>query len=265
MHRWLLAFLWSGAIIGWLLICLPLHYVLRLFGKGRTAARLFLGGMCRISGLRITRHGAPSPGALLLPNHISWLDIPALGSISGSAFVAHDGLAAIPLISHLCSMNDTVFISRHHRNHIVRQAAEIRKALQGSRQKHTQSKNNEKDRHTHKRSTGALTLFLEGTTSDGTDVLPFKSALLGAVEPLPQDIIIQPVLLNYANAPGIAWVGDEHGVANFIRILGQWRSKYLTIYFLEPLVGAALTSRKTMANAARTAIQNAMHQVAHQI
>jgi 1-acyl-sn-glycerol-3-phosphate acyltransferase len=69
---------------------------------------------------------------------------------------------------------------------------------------------------------------------------------------------VQPVLLEYAEAPGIAWVGEEHGLDNFKRILARGRPVRLTIRFLPPLEGAALTNRKTMAAAAREAILGAM-------
>ena len=226
-----------GLMTGLLLVCLPLHYLTRLFTRRRIWPRIFLAGLGRIAGLRLTIRGPRHPRALLLANHVSWLDIPVIATAHGSAFIAHDGLASIPLIRHLCAMNDTIFVSRHSRAHVVRQAAEIRKALAD---------------------TGALTLFPEGTTSDGTGLLAFKSALLGAVEPLPEAIVIQPVLLHYADAPSIAWVGEEHGVANFLRVLGRWRPVRLTVHFLPPLGGSDLDSRKTMTATAQAAIAQAM-------
>ena len=70
---------------------------------------------------------------------------------------------------------------------------------------------------------GALTLFPEGTTSDGTGLLPFKSSLLSALDPLPPGAVVQPVLLAYEDAARIAWVGEEHGLDNFKRILARLR------------------------------------------
>ena len=51
---------------------------------------------------------------------------------------------------------------------------------------------------------GSLTLFPESTTSDGTGLLPFKSALLSALDPLPEGVVVQPVLLAYDDAERIA-------------------------------------------------------------
>jgi 1-acyl-sn-glycerol-3-phosphate acyltransferase len=102
---------------------------------------------------------------------------------------------------------------------------------------------------------GALAIFPEGTTSDGTGLLAFKSSLLSALDPPPPGVAVQPVLLDYgAEAADIAWVGAEPGLANFLRILSRRSKVELTVHFLEPLTGEALANRKTMAAAARAEI-----------
>lgn len=234
---WALIGLRLFLMIALLLVCAPLYYLWRLLGLGRFWPRVFLGGVAVIAGCDITIVGKPAKHALLLSNHVSWLDIPAIAWATGSAFVGHSGLASIAVLKTLCSMNDTVFIARHDRGSVADQVEQVRTAIAG---------------------TGALTFFPEGTTSDGTGLLPFKSSLLSAVENLPEGVPIQPVLLDYAEAPGIAWVGEEHGLDNFKRILARGRPVHLTVHFLPPLEGAELTNRKTMAAAAREAILRAM-------
>ncbi len=223
-----------------LLACVPLRYAWMLAGARHNPwPRRFLGGIARIAGVRIVVSGEPArPGAILIANHVSWIDIAALAGASGTAFVAHDGLAAVPLLRWLCAMNDTVFIARHDRAGVARQVAQVREAI---------------------RDTGALAIFPEGTTSDGTAVLPFKSSLLSAIEPVPPGIAVQPVLLDYGReAAQIAWVGEESGVANFRRILARRRPLVLTISFLPPLAGGDLAGRKAVAAAARAAILAAL-------
>lgn len=224
-------------MIGLLLACIPLYYLWRLLRRPRLWPRVFLAGIGMIAGLQTSIRGTPRHGALFLANHVSWLDIPAIAVASGTAFVAHDGLAANPLMRQLCAMNDTVFVARHRRSSVAAQAQEVRHALND---------------------TGALTLFPEGTTSDGVHLLPFKSALLSAIEPLPEGAVIQPVLLDYAEAERIAWLGDEPGLSNALRILARWRPVEVTLHFLDPLEGAALESRKTIAAAAHSAISAAL-------
>ena len=228
------------AMVVWLGLCIPLHFLAAPFTRHNPAPRLFLGGIAAIAGVRLRIEGAPAArGAFLLANHVSWIDIPALARASGAAFVAHDGLAGVPVLRWLCSLNDTVFIARHARASVRRQVDQVREAL---------------------RDTGALAIFPEGTTSDGTGLLPFKSSLLSALDPAPDGIAIQPVLLDYGQeAATIAWVGEEHGLDNFVRILARARPVLLTVRFLPPLAGDALASRKTIAAAARSALAEAMH------
>jgi 1-acyl-sn-glycerol-3-phosphate acyltransferase len=229
-----------AAMLGLLVSCVPLHYLWKPFTAHNPWPRRFLGGIVRISGVRVSRvGGVRRQGAFLLANHVSWIDIPALAGASGCAFVAHDGLASVPLLRWLCALNDTVFIARHDRASIAAQVEQVREAL---------------------RDTGALAIFPEGTTSDGTSLLPFKSSLLSALDPPPPGIAVQPVLLDYgADAAEIAWVGEEHGLANFLRILARPTPVRLTLRFLEPLAGDALAGRKAMAAAASAAM---MHELA---
>jgi 1-acyl-sn-glycerol-3-phosphate acyltransferase len=223
-----------------LLACVPLYYVWRLAGADRNPwPRLFLSGIGRFAGMRVRITGERSRrGAFLLSNHVSWLDIPALAAATGTAFVAHDGLASVPLLRWLCKMNDTVFIARHDRTSVAVQVEQLREAI---------------------RETGALTIFPEGTTSDGTGLLPFKSSLLSAIEPLPPGIAVQPVLLDYGpDAASIAWVGNEHGLENFRKILARRRPVKIDVHFLPPLTGEALTNRKTIAATAREQMLHAL-------
>ena len=229
-----------GAMVAWLAACVPFHYLCRIGlrwpgSSPRPWPRRFLGGICWIAGVEIAVEGSCSrKGAFLLANHVSWIDITALAGVSGTAFVAHDGLAGIPLLRWLCSLNDTVFIARHDRASVHRQVEQVRVAVGES---------------------GALTIFPEGTTSDGTGLLPFKSSLLSALDPSPADIAIQPVLLDYgAETTDIAWTDHEPGLANFLRIVARARPVQLSVRFLPPLDGAALANRKTIAAAAREAI-----------
>ena len=222
----------------WLCACVPLYYLFRGLRLHNPWPRIFLGGIAWIGGIDVTVQGERvRRGAFLLANHVSWLDIPGIAAASGSAFIAHDGLAQIAPLRVLCEMNDTVFVARHDRTSVARQVEAVRAAI---------------------RDTGALTIFPEGTTSDGTGILPFKSSLLAALDPLPQGIVVQPVWLDYGDAAEIAWVGDEPGLENFKRLMARTKPLRLTVHFLPPLTGEALTNRKTIAKAAREAILSAM-------
>lgn len=221
-----------AALFAWLILCLPLYYAWKLAGRENPWPRRFLAGVARLASVKIHTIGRrPTGGEFLLANHVSWIDIPAIAAASGAAFVAHDGLATVPLVRWLCRMNRTVFIARHDRASVHQQVQQVREAVMNA---------------------GALAIFPEGTTSDGTSLLPFKSSLLSALDPPPPGVAVQPVLLDYGpEAAGIAWVGEESGVANFLKILARKRPVRLTIRFLEPLQGESVANRKAMAAAAR--------------
>lgn len=232
---WLRATIRIACMALLLIACVPLYYLHRLFSHHNPWPRVFLAGVAWIAGVDLTYRGSKAPGRVfLLANHVSWIDIPALAGATGTAFVGHDGLASMPLLKWLCALNDTVFVARHDRASVAVQVAAVRTAISD---------------------TGALTIFPEGTTSDGTGLLPFKSSLLSALDPPPPGIAIQPVLLDYGReAADISWIGEEHGLDNFLRILARRRPVRLTVHFLPVLAGDQLASRKAIAQASREAI-----------
>lgn len=229
----------AGAMIAWLLLCVPIHLAAkRLFGRSRVP-RVFLGGIAFIAGVRIIVRGTPPGGrAILVANHVSWLDIPILAAATGSVFVAHDGLAGSRALKWLCEMNDTVFIARSRRTTVARQVDQVREAVDRSR---------------------VVTLFAEGTTSNGTDLLPLKSSLLSAIDPPPPGVAVQPVWIDFGrDAAAIAWLGDEPGLVNVRKVLARPGDLPVTLHFLPPLHGDALAGRKAMAEAVERALHTAI-------
>ena len=215
------------------------HYLsLAVAGQSDWPQR-FLGTAARIAGVEARSTGtvAPSP-LLLLANHLSWIDILVLAGTTASAFVAHDGLSQQGFLRWLCRLNRTVFIARDRRGSVAAQTGQLREALaQGE----------------------VLTLFPEGTTGNGVTLRRFKSSLLAAVVPPRPGLSVQPVLIDYGRAAReIAWTDAEHGLRNFLRILGRARRLPVTLRFLPVLTGGELQDRKTMAAAAEQAIAGAM-------
>lgn len=223
------------ATLGWLGTCLILYALAAPLPGRNPISQLFLGGMLRVVGARITVEGArPAPPAILLANHVSWIDILALARATGTAFVAHDGLAGNPVLRFLCRLNRTVFIARHDRASIGGQIGQVQHGLQEA---------------------GVLTLFPEGTTNDGRTLLPFKSSLLAAVEGSSAEVAILPAWLDYgAQAADIAWAGDEPGLANVLRLLARSTPVHVIVHLLQPLAAEQRRDRKAIAAAAREAI-----------
>ncbi|HEY0959422.1 MAG TPA: lysophospholipid acyltransferase family protein [Novosphingobium sp.] len=223
-----------AALVLWLFFCIILYQTGR-FLERNPWPRFFLRGLTWIAGIEVHAEKTQThAGAFLLANHVSWMDIPVIASATGAAFVAHDGLAANPFMRWLCAMNDTVFIARHDRGSVTGQVSQIREAL---------------------RENGALAIFPEGTTGNGLELLPFKSSLLSALVPPPTGICVRPILLDYGlEASSIAWVGNEPGIDNFLRILARSEPVKVTLHFLPALTEDTLRNRKVMASHAYTAI-----------
>ena len=222
-----------------LLVSVALYYAWRLLPIANPWPRRFLGVCAWLAGARRQIVGIPAARpAVFLANHVSWLDVLLLAGATGAAFVAHSGLAGHPVLKWLCDMNKTVFITRDTRGSVARQVAQVRDALHRD---------------------GALAIFPEATTSDGTGLLPFKSSLLSALEPPPRAAVVQPVWLDYGeDSAAIAWFGNEPGLANLFRILSRRGPMPVTLHFLAPLDPAAIGSRKLLSAAARESIEQAM-------
>jgi 1-acyl-sn-glycerol-3-phosphate acyltransferase len=228
-----------GLVIG-LALCVPLHYAYRTVHYGSPFPKLFLRLACRLCGARLRVHGVPlKRDVFFIANHLSWLDIPALGGASGTAFVAKSELASAPVVGWLARMNRTVFVSREDRMGVADQINRLREALADN---------------------WSITVFPEGTTTDGHSLLPFKTSMLRVLEPPPAGIMVQPVVLDYGQDIGewIGWIGTESGVSNAKRILSRRGSFRLDVLYLDPFDPRDFPGRKAIAAEARARILPAL-------
>lgn len=227
----------AAAMLATLLLYLMLHGLWRLVRLRSPWPPRFLGAIARVVGVRTTVIGTPvARDVLYLANHQSWIDILAIAGASGSAFVAKGELRDAPLVGWLCTLNRTLFVDRGDRLGVARQIDTLRQALLADH---------------------PVTVFPEGTTARPGELLPFKAALLGAIDPPPPGLRVQPVYLDYGDAHEVAWIGDEPGTTNAARILSRPGRIELTIQFLPPFDPAGL-GRKAVAGRARDAIADAM-------
>ena len=203
------------ALVIALALHLPLHFAWVFLRRASPWPRRFLGLCARICGARVRVSGTPlRRDTVILSNHVSWLDILLLAGAADAVFVAKAEVARTPLVGWLASLNDTIYVERSARSAIGEQVDAIRGAL-GPR---------------------PVTIFPEGTTGNGVTLLPFKSALLAALDPPPPAIRVQPVRIAYGEATSdIAWVGDEPGLRNIRRVLSR-RSFPVTLTFAPPFI-----------------------------
>ena len=221
------------------LFFVPLHYLFRLFRLPSPWPRKFLGTAARICGARVKRIGTHlKRDVFYVSNHLSWIDILALGGASGTAFIAKSEIESAPVVGWLASLNRTVYVKRENRLGVAEQINELRDALA---------------------ETWAVTIFPEGTTTDGKSLLPFKTPMLRVLEPPPPGVMVQPVMLDYGDAAeDIAWIGQERGLANAKRILSRPGSFELKVHFLEPFHPRDFPGRKVIAAESRRRIEEAL-------
>ncbi|MFL0356149.1 lysophospholipid acyltransferase family protein [Erythrobacter sp. GH1-10] len=229
----------SLALIALLLIFVPLHYLYRILRYGSPFPMLFLRYAARVCGCKVVVHGVHlKRDVFYVANHISWVDILAMAGASGTAFVAKAELAEAPVVGWLASLNRTVYVKRENRLGVAEQINALKEALADN---------------------WAVTVFPEGTTTDGHSLLPFKSSMLSVLEPPPAEVLVQPVMLDYNSvAEWIGWVGDETGLNNAKRVLARRGSFTLHMHFLEPFSPEDIRGRKAIAAEARKRIEEAL-------
>ena len=222
-----------------LLFLLPLHLVWHLLKLPSPWAMLFLRIAARALGARVKVHGTPlRRDVFFVANHLSWHDIPMLAGITGTAFVAQDGVRDWPIIGWLATLNRTIFVSRTEKQNVAGQVAELREAIAEN---------------------WSVTLFPEGTTSDGRQLLPFKQSLFATLAPPPKPMLIQPVLLDFGDAgPDIAWLGEETGWESAWRAFTRPGTYDVGVHFLEPFNPAEMADRKVVCALSRARLASAL-------
>jgi 1-acyl-sn-glycerol-3-phosphate acyltransferase len=241
-------------ILVWTLVAMALQGVLLLVpGPAKvTFARHYWATMCRILGLKVRVIGprlrkvtAAGRPIVYVSNHSSWLDILVLGGRLRACFIAKEEVGTWPVISWIARLGRTVYV-RRQRATTSRERDEMRERLAAG---------------------DNLVLFPEGTTSDGSRVLPFRSAFFSLVEqPVTADgrrPLVQPVSVVYdrlaylptgrASRPLFAWYGDMDIGSHFWR-LAQHRGLRATVLLHTPLDPAAFPSRKALAQATFNAV-----------
>ena len=227
------------AMAGVLCFLVVPHLCYRAIGRPSPMVMAFLNAVGWLGGLRIRTTGQRlKRNVLFASNHVSWLDIMALGGAARSAFVSKAEVRDTPLVGWLAAQNNTVYVERSAKREVHAQTHTL---------------------HGELRRGHPVTLFPEGTTGPGRGMLPFRASLFQAVAPPPPGVRIQPVLLDYGEiGPQIAWLGEETGIANFFRVLARLRNVPLTIHYLDPLPFDIAHDRKAIAEACRAAIHRRM-------
>lgn len=189
-----------------------------------------------IVGVRVQQDGGVPAleHAMIVANHVSWLDIFVINALHPCHFVAKSEIRAWPLLGWLAEKGGTVFLARGNRREL---------------------------RHIFKGMVGALqagervAFFPEGTTAAQGTVLPFHANLFEAA--VDAGVLVQPYALRYLNAagelhPSVDFSGDITFAQSMLAVLsGPPVEARLTC--LAPLQAAG-AHRRELAQAAQQAI-----------
>jgi 1-acyl-sn-glycerol-3-phosphate acyltransferase len=192
----------SAAAALWRLLRTFVHVVQGLwiirtrFGRLGAAQRTehirdWSGQVLRILGVELVVHGEPwrSGPALVVANHVSWLDILVMNAVQPARFVSKADVKHWPLLGSLITGAGTLYIEREKRRDAMRVVHHVAERLQA------------KD---------LIAIFPEGTTGDGVTMLPFHANLFEAA--IAAEAPVLPVALSFVHAP----TGGRHDAPTYI-------------------------------------------------
>lgn len=216
----------------------------------RFAPRLWHRLTLKVLGIRVHVKGtltAERP-LLITSNHVSWTDIMVLGSLDGVHFVAKAEVRGWPVMGTFARLQRSVFVERERKRTSPEQTREIADRLADG---------------------DPMVLFAEGTTGDGSRVMPFKTTLFGAAQLAlgalnAERVLVQPVAIAYMRKGGlpldrrergsIAWIGDTALLPHLKSLLGASIID-VEVRFGEPIPFFAESDRKAVARTAEGAVR----------
>ncbi len=216
------------------------------FAKGRRKTSPFVvKTVCRLAliivGLPLKVTGTPFEGAgACVANHSSWLDILVLNSVDRVFFVSKAEVSDWPAIGFMARVVGTVFIRRAAKDAALQRDLFEERLGAGHR----------------------LLFFPEGTSSDGLQVLPFRSTLFAAFfsPTLKDEMHIQPVSVSYAAPSGMdprtyGWWGDMDFAPHMLGLLALGSKGHALVTFHPALRVADYPDRKALSAACEAAVR----------
>jgi len=154
--------------------------------------------------------------ALIVANHISWLDILVMHAARHCRFVSKSDIREWPLVGMLATGAGTLYIERTSRKDALRMVKDMAEAMKNG---------------------DVVAVFPEGTTSDGRELLPFHANLIQAA--IAAEAPVQPVSLKFVDAatgqPSFApcYIGDDTLIGSMWRTLSA-PAIIAVVHFGEP-------------------------------
>jgi 1-acyl-sn-glycerol-3-phosphate acyltransferase len=216
-----------------------------LYGHSRRsrAVSRWSARLLAIVNVKPSVQGAPpaiaNRAAVLVANHVSWLDIQLIHSVWQVRFVAKSEVRLWPLIGWLSARTGTLFIERGKNRHAARINQSIHAAFQ---QGH------------------AIGVFPEGTTTDGKELTRFHASLLQPA--VDERAMVYPVALRYLDESGnvnvnASYVGDTT-LMESMRMIFAEKAIRAELIFL-PAIDATGKTRRELAAQTQSAIAAALN------
>jgi 1-acyl-sn-glycerol-3-phosphate acyltransferase len=146
-------------LTGLVLVSLPSGFACRTPAQQTRWMQRLSRRILRVLGAKVAIDGEIPTESLIVSNHLGYLDVFVLGSAIPAIFVAKSDVNNWPVIGLLCRLSGTLFVERERRTSVSASLPQIRKTLDAGL---------------------PVVIFPEGTSSDGSAVLPFKTSLLEA-------------------------------------------------------------------------------------
>lgn len=237
-------------LVAVIVIAMPLQWISLKLGlpSRRWIPQTFHKICNRMFGLRVSVRGLPATERplLLVSNHSSWLDIVVLSSILPVVFIAKSEIANWPLFGLFAKLQRSVFVDRGKRQETRAVNRTITARLAEG---------------------DPVVLFGEGRASDGNLVLPFRSALFGALSDALGEHghgFVQPVSVAYTRLQGIpmgrqhrpvaARYGQMNLVSHLRRVLSEGAID-VVVTFGVPFEVEPGTDRKALARSTENAVR----------
>lgn len=236
------------------IIVVILQSILLLFHKGSCAyiiPKIWQSAVCKIFQVKVSQEGhiCSQGQTLFVSNHVSYLDIPVLGSIITASFIAKKDVKSWPLFGFLSTLQQTIFISRDRKD------AEQGKVMLDNAL--DQKKN--------------LIVFPEGTSTEGVVVKPFKSSLFSiAMQESAKSLYIQPITLKIMRVDGLdpqtqadrdlyAWhLNMDTPLGEHLWRFAKTKGATIKLIFHPPVQANDFENRKTLAKHCQNAVSNGL-------
>lgn len=170
----------------------------------------------RVFAVQTSFRGTLPQAGLLVSNHLSYLDILVLVSLTPAVFVSKAEVKSWPVFGWFASLAGTLFVDRTRRTDVTRMNAQIEQALANG---------------------NVVVLFPEGTSWNGSEVLPFKSSLLEPIVGAKYPLAVSGI--RYAVAEGsvaddICYWGDMTFFPHLVRLMTKRQVEARVAFALVP-------------------------------